>query len=213
MQGRVLGIHVDAWNERGESVKDEVGELVICAPFPSQPIGFWNDPDGRIYAESYFNDFPGVWRQGDLFQINSRGGCYIFGRSDATLNRHGVRIGTSEIYRTLESIREIEDAMVVAPSRSSGPEMFLFVKMRANQNLTDELNAQIRRRLKEDNSPRHVPDRILEAPSIPYTITGKRLEVPVRRILEGVPVAQVANPELMRDPAALDWYLRFSKNG
>tara|TARA_R100001086_G_scaffold218262_4_gene134897 strand:+ start:6910 stop:8973 length:2064 start_codon:yes stop_codon:yes gene_type:complete len=212
MQGRVLGIHVESWNEAGESVRDEIGELVICAAFPSMPVGFWNDPDRQRYHDSYFSDFPGVWRQGDLFVINTRGGCYIHGRSDATLNRHGVRIGTAEIYRTLEHIREIEDCMVIAPLLNGEPEMLLFVTRQDNDPLTSELEQRIRRALKETNSPRHVPDRILLAPSIPYTITGKRLEVPIRRILEGLPASKVANPDLMRDPASLDWYVKLSQN-
>ncbi|WP_081812151.1 acetoacetate--CoA ligase [Hyphomonas chukchiensis] len=210
MQGRVLGIHVEAWNERGESVRNEVAELVICAPFPSMPLGFWNDPGDQRYFESYFEDFPNAWRQGDLFMINDRGGCYIFGRSDATLNRHGIRIGTSEIYRTLEQMPEIDDAMVVAPTLQDGPQMLLFVTLRANAALTSAMDEMICRRLREDNSPRHVPDRIIKVPSIPYTITGKRLEVPVRRILEGTPVDQVANPDLMRDPGTLNWYLEYA---
>ncbi|KCZ86130.1 acetoacetyl-CoA synthetase [Hyphomonas adhaerens MHS-3] len=206
IQGAALGIHVDCLSPSGQSLRNETGELVIRSPSPSMPLGFWKDQDDARYRESYFSTYPGVWQQGDLCLINDRGGLYVFGRSDATLNRHGVRIGTAEIYRTLDSISEIEDGLVVCVS----DETILFVQMPAGKALTNELGDEIRKRLKLENSPRHVPDKIVQAPAIPYTLTGKRLEVPVRRLLEGSPIEQVADPQMLRDAAALEWFETFS---
>lgn len=210
MQGRALGIQIDCWSPEVRPVRNEVGELVIRAPFPSMPTGFWNDPDGARFRESYFSHFPGIWRQGDMLMINDRGGCFVFGRSDATLNRHGVRIGTAEIYRTLETIEAVQDSLVIGTSMHDHPRLLLFVKMRQGRELTGTVVSTIRARLSADNSPRHVPDEIIAVPAIPYTLTGKRLEVPVRRIIEGADPDKVTNRDLMREPSALDWYVHFA---
>ena len=205
IQGAALGIHVDCFSADGESLRNETGELVIRSPSPSMPIRFWNDPGDRRYHETYFSTFPGVWQQGDLCQINDRGGLYVMGRSDATLNRNGVRIGTAEIYRAMETLPEIEDSMVVCVS----DEIILFVQMREGHVFNDTAAAAISAALKRETSPRHIPNRIVEVPSIPYTLTGKRLEVPVRRLLEGTPLNRVADPQMLRDAQALEWFEQF----
>ena len=208
IQGAALGIHVDCLSEDGSSLRNETGELVIRSPSPSMPLGFWNDPNDKRYRDSYFSTYPGTWQQGDLCMINDRGGIYIFGRSDATLNRNGVRIGTAEIYRTLEDIPDVEDSLVVCLE----DQIILFLQLAQGETFSGKLCDQIRHALKSENSPRHVPDRIIEAPVIPYTITGKRLEVPVRRLLEGAPFESVADPQMLRDASSLEWFRNFSTN-
>ncbi len=212
IQAPHLGVAAQAWNDAGESVGDEVGELVITQPMPSMPVKFWNDPDGSRYRESYFGVFPGVWRQGDFFRINARGGCFVLGRSDATLNRHGVRIGTAEIYRALAALPEIDDALIVNLDLPGGKFfMPLFVKLRAGATLDDALVARIEECLRSANTPRHVPDRIYRVDAIPATLTGKKMEVPVRKILLGVPAERAANRSAMADPGALDWFVRYAQ--
>jgi acetoacetyl-CoA synthetase len=205
MQARSLGVAARAFDEHGNSVVDEVGELVITEPMPSMPVRLWGDQDGRRYRETYFADYPGVWRQGDFFRINRRGGCFVLGRSDATLNRHGVRIGTAEIYRALERMAEIQDALVVNLDLPGGRSfMALFVSLGGGQRLDADLEREIRDRLRREYSPRHVPDRIVQVPGIPMTLTGKKMEVPVRKILLGVAPEQAANRNAMANPQALD---------
>jgi acetoacetyl-CoA synthetase len=212
IQAPSLGVAAHAFNERGESVIDEVGELVITQPMPSMPVKFWNDPDGARYRESYFEEFPGVWRQGDFFRINARGGCFVLGRSDATLNRLGVRIGTAEIYRALGALPEIDDALVVSLDLPGGKFfMPLFVKLKDAFELNADLENRIRDRLRRDYTPRHVPDKIVQVPAIPMTLTGKKMEVPVRRILLGVSVDQAANRNAMVNPEALDHFVSYAK--
>lgn len=212
IQAPHLGVAAQAWNDAGESVVDEVGELVITQPMPSMPVKFWNDPDGSRYRESYFGVFPGVWRQGDFFRINARGGCFVLGRSDATLNRHGVRIGTAEIYRALAALPEIDDALIVNLDLPGGKFfMPLFVKLRAGATLDDALVARIEKCLRSAYTPRHVPDRIYRVDAIPATLTGKKMEVPVRKILLGVPAERAANRSAMADPGALDWFVRYAQ--
>lgn len=212
IQARQLGVAAYAFNEHGRRISDEVGELVITEPMPSMPIGFANDPEGRRYRESYFQDFPGVWRHGDFFRVNARGGCFVLGRSDATLNRHGVRIGTAEIYAALGSIAEVEDSLIVNLDLPGGTFfMPLFVKLRQGLLLDEPIAARIRATLKTEYSPRHVPDKIYQVDAIPYTLTGKKLEVPVRRILTGSAPEQVVNRHTMADPQALDWFLNYVK--
>lgn len=213
IQGPQLGILAECWSDDGERLIDEVGELVITRPFPSMPLYFWNDPEGRRYRETYFDQFPGIWRHGDLAKESRHNGFYIYGRSDATLNRHGVRIGTAEIYRTLEAIEEVGDGLVVScePPGSSAV-MILFVRLAPGTTLSDQLRRSIANRLRADNSPRHVPDMIVEAPDIPYTLTGKRLEVPIRKILMGADPATSANRDAMANPGLLDWYIQFSRS-
>ncbi|MEM5518090.1 acetoacetate--CoA ligase [Henriciella sp. AS95] len=205
IQGPALGIHVDCFSADGESLRNETGELVIRSPSPSMPIRFWNDPDDSRYHETYFSTFPGVWQQGDLCQINDRGGLYVVGRSDATLNRNGVRIGTAEIYRAMETLPEVADSLVVCVS----DEIILFVQMRDGHDFNDAASASISAALKRETSPRHIPNRIVAVPAIPYTLTGKRLEVPVRRLLEGTPLNRVADPQMLRDARALEWFEQF----
>jgi acetoacetyl-CoA synthetase len=172
---------------------------------PSMPVRFWGDEDGRRYRESYFTEFPGRWRQGDFFRVNQRGGCFVLGRSDATLNRDGVRIGTAEIYSALAAVPEVTDGLVVNLDRPGGGFfMPLFVTLAPGQVLDDRLRAAIRQRLRTEYTPRHVPDAIIEVPAIPVTLTGKKMEVPVRRILAGTPPAQAANPSAMANPDSLD---------
>ena len=211
IQAPHLGVSAQAWNDAGQSVVDEVGEMVITQPMPSMPVKFWNDPDGSRYRDSYFAVFPGVWRQGDFFRMNARGGCFVLGRSDATLNRHGVRIGTAEIYRALATLPEIDDALIVNLDLPGGKFfMPLFVRLKAGVSLDDALVARIGECLRSAYTPRHVPDRVYQVDSIPATLTGKKMEVPVRKILMGVPEAVAANRSAMADPTALDWFVRYA---
>ena len=212
IQAPQLGVALKAFDAEGHSVVNEVGEMVVTEPLPSMPICFWNDPNNERYRESYFEEYPGVWRQGDFFRINERGGCFVLGRSDATLNRHGVRIGTAEIYRTLAELPGIEDSLVVNLDLPGG-EFFmpLFVKLREGQPLDETIERAIKDRLRSSYSPRHVPDRIYAVPAIPYTLTGKKLEVPVRRILSGVAVEKAVNRAAMADPAALDYFIEYAR--
>ena len=200
-----------AWDERGRDVEDTVGELVVTSPAPSMPLRFWNDPGDRRYRETYFEHFPGVWRHGDFLKINPRGGCFIYGRSDSTLNRFGVRIGSAEIYRILERIPAVADSLVVCLERPDGGFfMPLFVKLAPSYELDDALRAEIVARLRSDGSPRHVPDTIVAVEAIPYTLTGKRMEIPVRRLLAGAAPAEVASRDAMMDPTALDVYIAYA---
>lgn len=212
IQARMLGIAVDCWSEAGRSIVDEPGELVLTAPCPMMPLALWGDSGGERYRDSYFADFPGVWRQGDRCRITPNGGLIILGRSDATLNRGGVRIGTAEIYRTVCDIAGIEDAIVVEAVAGGASQILLFVKLGAGCRLDAALRARIGERLRKENSPRHVPDVIVEAPGIPYTATGKRLEVPVKRLLEGADPTQVGDRSAMADPATFDWFAEFARD-
>lgn len=211
IQGLHLGVDGHAFNEEGRSVVGEVGELVITQPMPSMPVCFWNDKDNARYKETYFSTYDGVWRHGDFFLINERGGCFVLGRSDATLNRFGVRIGTAEIYRCMDAIDDVEDSLIVnldlPDSRFFMP---MFVMLREGRQLDDQLDMTLRKALRDRCSPRHVPDRIYQVEDIPYTFTGKKMEVPVRRILMGTPLEKAANPSVMRNPQALDYFVRFA---
>jgi len=211
IQARHLGVAAYAYNDRGQSVVDEVGELVITAPMPSMPVRLWDDDGDVRYRESYLDYFPGVWRHGDFFKVNARGGCFVLGRSDATLNRHGVRIGTAEVYRVLSRIDAVEDALIVNLDLPGGRFfMPLFVKLVDELMLDDAITAQIRDRLRREYTPRHVPDAIVQAPDIPVTLTGKKMEVPVRKILRGMPPEQAANPNAMANPGSLDFFVRYA---
>jgi acetoacetyl-CoA synthetase len=179
---------------------------------PSMPVRFWGDDDGRRYRASYFTGFPGRWRQGDFFRVNARGGCFVLGRSDATLNRDGVRIGTAEIYTVLASVPEVEDALIVNLDRPGGGFfMPLFVKLATGRVLDGRLREEIRSRLRKEYTPRHVPDAIVQVPDIPVTLTGKKMEVPVQRILLGAPPEAAANRDAMANPASLEAYVSFAK--
>ncbi|HEX5927903.1 MAG TPA: acetoacetate--CoA ligase [Solirubrobacterales bacterium] len=208
LQGRALGAAVEAWDEDGNAVVDEVGELVVTAPMPSMPVGFWGDADGSRYRSSYFEMFPGVWRHGDWIEITSRGTAVIYGRSDSTINRSGVRMGTSEIYRAVLSIDAIVDALVVdVPRPGTEGWMPLFVVLREGAELDEELPREIARRVRERCSPRHVPDQVFQIDAVPRTLSGKVLEVPVKRILMGTPVEQAASRDSLANPAALDYFV------
>ena len=212
IQARQLGVAAYAFDERGRALVDEIGELVITQPLPSMPVGFWGDTDGSRYRASYFDQYPGVWRHGDFFRVNARGGCFVLGRSDATLNRHGVRIGTAEVYRSLLNVPEIEDALIVNLDLPDGRFfMPLFVQLRAGCPLDAPLKERIRSRMRADYSPRHVPDEIFQVSAIPYTLTGKKMEVPVRRILMGVSADQAANRSAMAQVEALDYFIEFAR--
>lgn len=212
IQARLLGMAVDVWNEAGETLVDTVGELVVTRAMPSAPLTFWGEDGSARYHESYYGVFPGVWRHGDLAKINSRGGVYIYGRSDSTLNRHGVRIGTAEIYKIVEQIPEVADALVVCcETPSGGFYMPMFVTPRDGSEINEVAKASIERLLRNDASPRHVPDEIVEAPAIPYTLTGKKMEVPIRKLLMGVAPEKAASRDAMVNPALLEWYVEFAE--
>jgi acetoacetyl-CoA synthetase len=206
LQARALGAKLEVWDPEGRSLIDEVGELVITEPMPSMPISFWNDPDGERYRESYFSMYPGVWRHGDWIEITSRGSAIIHGRSDSTINRGGVRMGTSEIYSAVLRLEEITDALVVDVDGW----MPLFVVLAGEAELNDELKRRIAARIREDCSPRHVPSEVLAVNQIPRTLTGKVLEVPVKRILMGSPPEKAASRDTLADPQALDWFADFA---
>ena len=204
IQCRCLGAKVEAFDAEGRSVVDEVGELVITEPMPSMPVSFWSDPDGRRYRSSYFESFPGVWRHGDWIKITRRGTCVISGRSDATLNRGGVRLGTSELYRVVDAIPGIRESLVVDTGQLGAQgELLLFLVTEAGTEVDEELRARVSAALRTQLSPRHVPDRIHQVPDIPKTLNGKRLEVPVKRLLMGAPLEEVASPGALGDPDAL----------
>ena len=208
LQARSLGAAVEAWSPAGEPLVDEVGELVITQPMPSMPIYFWGDEDGSRYQESYFSDYPGIWRHGDWIKITSRGTAVIYGRSDSTINRGGVRMGTSEIYRAVMSLDDVVDALVVdVPKPGTDGWMPLFVVLRDGVELDDELIAAIRKRVREDCSPRHVPDEVIQIAQAPRTLSGKLLEVPVKRILMGTPAEEAASRESLANPEALDTFV------
>ncbi|MFW6099159.1 MAG: acetoacetate--CoA ligase [Thermodesulfobacteriota bacterium] len=203
LQCRQLAMKVEAYNENGEPVINEQGELVCTAPAPSMPIYFWDDPDGERYHAAYFDVYPNVWRHGDYIEINDRGGVVIYGRSDATLNPGGVRIGTAEIYRLVEQMDEIEDSLVVGQNWENDVRVVLFVKMAQGHELTDELKQKIKKTLMTHASPRHVPAKIIATPAIPYTLNMKKVEIAVKKMIEGKPVL---NRDALSNPEALDFY-------
>jgi acetoacetyl-CoA synthetase len=207
LQARCLGASVEAWDEEGRSLVDEVGELVITKPMPSMPLFFWGDADGSRYRDSYFSMYPGIWRHGDWIEITSRGTAVIYGRSDSTINRGGVRMGTSEIYRAVAEVPEVIDSLVVdVPRPGTEGWMPLFVVLREGAELDDELTGEIKRRIREQCSPRHVPDEIFQIAEVPRTLSGKALEVPVKRILMGEPPERAASRDSLANPAALDYF-------
>ncbi len=208
---RALGAAVEAFAEDGRALIGEQGELVLTAPMPSMPVRFWNDDDGSRYRAAYFGEFPGIWRHGDWITITERGSCVITGRSDATLNRGGVRIGTAEFYAVVESLPEIADSVVI--HLEVGDELLLFVALREGQQLDDALQQRIRVGLRSQLSPRHVPDRIVSVPAVPRTLSGKKLEVPLKRILTGTPVDEAASRGSLANPQALDAFLEYAGRG
>jgi acetoacetyl-CoA synthetase len=212
ISGRLLGVATDALDPQGKPLVGALGELVITRPMPSMPVELWGDADGSLYRSSYFDMFPGIWRQGDWIQFSERGSCIVTGRSDATLNRGGVRLGTSEFYSVVEELPEITDSLVVHLEDSEGGagELVLFVVLAHGAALDDALRSRIGRGLRSELSPRHVPDTIRAVPAIPRTLTGKKLETPVKRILLGVAPEEVASRDALLDPTALDAFTRLS---
>jgi acetoacetyl-CoA synthetase len=207
ISGRCLGASVEAFGPSGQPVIGEVGELVLTEPMPSMPVGFWNDESGERYQASYFADYPGVWRHGDWIMILPDGGCIIYGRSDATLNRGGVRMGTSEFYRVVERLPEITDSLVVDTGKlGQEGRLILYVVPADGQQLDDALTGKIRSLLRSELSPRHVPDEVHQVPGIPRTLSGKKLEVPVRKILQGTPAADAADSDALANPEVLSYF-------
>ena len=207
MQARMLGVAVEAWDSSGNGLVDEVGELVVTKPMPSMPIRFWNDPDGQRHHDSYFSTYPGVWRHGDWLRITRRGSAIVYGRSDSTINRGGIRMGTAEIYAAALAAPGIADALAVDVPKADDiteSSMTLFVVVDESAALTADLEAELRRRIRTDCSPRHVPDAIVEVPAVPRTLTGKLLEVPVKRLLMGHAPESVATRDAMANPEAFD---------
>lgn len=206
-----LGVACDAWDATGRPVRDSVGELVVTRPMPSMPIGFWNDPDGSRYRDAYFSTFSGVWRHGDWITITPRGSIVFHGRSDSTLNRNGVRMGSADIYQAVERLPEISETLVVGVEEPEGGYwMPLFVCLHDGFLLTNDLADRIRRAVRENVSPRHVPDEIIVAPRIPHTRTGKKLEIPIKRLLMGERLTAVAEPGSVDDPEVLSWFAEFA---
>jgi acetoacetyl-CoA synthetase len=210
--GRCLAVDVAAYDEDAQPVVGELGELVIRSPMPSMPVGFWNDPGDERYRAAYFEHFPGVWRHGDWIMFTERGSCVITGRSDATLNRGGVRLGTGEVYSVVEGLDEVMESLVVhIEDPGGGPgELILFVVLAEGTELDDELRSRIAGELRGTLSPRHVPDTVAAVPAIPKTLTMKKLELPVKRILLGDPPEKVASRDALADPSALDAFVAFA---
>ncbi len=212
LQGRSLGASVHAFDEDGNSVIDQVGELVITEPMPSMPLFLWGDDDGSRYRASYFEHYPGVWRHGDWIEITSRGTAVIYGRSDSTINRQGVRMGTSEIYRAVQGLPEVVDSLVVdVPRPGTEGWMPLFVVLAPGTELDPGLVAEIKRRIREQCSPRHVPNEVFQIAEVPRTLSGKALEVPVKRILMGTPPEQAASRDSLANPEALDYFVELAR--
>jgi acetoacetyl-CoA synthetase len=203
LQCRGLAMKVEAYDENGRPVINQQGELVCSKPFPSMPIYFWDDPDGAKYHSAYFDVYPGVWRHGDFILINDRGGVVIYGRSDATLNPGGVRIGTAEIYRLVEQLEEVEDSVVVGQNWKNDVRVILFLKMAPGYQLSDDIRANILRLIRENASPRHVPKKIISVPAVPYTLNMKKVELAVKKMIEGRPVL---NRDALSNPDVLEFY-------
>jgi len=203
LQCRGLAMKVAAFDNEGNSTTNQQGELVCLAPFPSMPIYFWDDPDNSKYHAAYFDVYPNVWRHGDFIEVTDRGGVIIYGRSDATLNPGGVRIGTGEIYRLLDQIEEIEDSVIVGQSWKKDVRVILFVKLAAGYELTDDLITKIKQTIRANASPRHVPSKILTIPDVPYTLNMKKVELAVKKVIEGKPVL---NKDALSNPESLDYY-------
>lgn len=208
---RSLGCAVEAWDEAGNAVIDEVGELVITRPMPSMPVSFWNDEDGQRYHDAYFDTYPGVWRHGDWIRITERGSAVIYGRSDSTINRQGIRMGTAELYQVVEALPEIVDSLVV-DLEYLGRDSYLplFVVLAEGAALDDALVARIRAGIREGLSPRHVPDDVFAVDAIPRTFSGKKMEIPVRRLLLGKAPSEAINRDTMANPESIDWFVDFA---
>ena len=213
IQCKALGVSLFAYDDAENAIEDDLGEMVIDKPMPSMPIYFWNDENNKRYKASYFEHFPNKWRHGDFIKINSKThGIVIFGRSDATLNRHGIRIGTAEIYRAVNKIEAVEDSLIVNLELEGGRHyMLLFVKMKPSYTLTDNVKTAINQQLKIEYTPRHVPDDIIEVKDIPYTISGKKMEAPIKKILLKMPFETSINVDSMKNPEAVNFFVEFAK--
>ncbi|MBV1932914.1 MAG: acetoacetate--CoA ligase [Porticoccaceae bacterium] len=212
IQCRMLGVDVRALDDDGNALINEVGEMVITEPMPSMPIYFWNDEDDQRYKESYFEEYPGWWRHGDWMRLSEQGTIQIMGRSDSTLNRGGIRIGTSEVYRGVEKVEAIADSLVLSIELSGGRHyMPLFVQLKEGFSLNENIVTQLKQSLREDFTPRHVPDEVFQIDEIPYTMTGKKLETPVKKILMGFDIDKSVNRDAMRNPETIDYFIEFSK--
>jgi acetoacetyl-CoA synthetase len=212
MQCRLLGCAVEAWDEQGRPVVGEVGELVCTRPIPSMPLSFWNDPGHKRYLSSYFDMYPGVWRHGDWLKVTPEGGCIIYGRSDATINRHGLRMGTSELYSAVEALPEVLDSMVVdLEYLGRASYMPLFVVLRPGLALDDALRTRIHGAIRTALSPRFVPDAIFQVAEIPRTLSGKKQELPIKKLLLGQPIEKVVNKDAMANPDCLAWYVQLAQ--
>ncbi|MDA8335905.1 MAG: acetoacetate--CoA ligase [Peptococcaceae bacterium] len=207
LQCRALGVNVQAYDEKGRPLVDEVGELVVTDPMPSMPLYFWNDPGNQRYLDSYFDIYPGVWRHGDWIKITPRGSAIIYGRSDSTLNRMGVRMGSSEIYSVVEDLPEVKDSLIVGIELPGGGYyMPLFLVLAEGAALDDPLKAKVREKIRAALTPRHVPDEIFALPEVPRTLSGKKLEVPVKKILSGVSIERAVNIDSMSNPNAITYF-------
>jgi acetoacetyl-CoA synthetase len=212
LQCRALGAKVEAFDEQGHSLIDEVGELVITAPLPSMPIYFWNDPDGKKYQNSYFDLYPGVWRHGDWIKIKPSGSAVIYGRSDSTINRKGIRMGSSEIYRVVEDMPEVLDSLIIGLERPGGNYYLpLFVVLKPGIVLDDELKTRIRTQLRTHLTPHHVPDEIIAVPEVPRTLSGKKLEVPIKKIFLGMPLEKAVSLGALSNPQAIQFFVEFAQ--
>lgn len=212
IQCRALGCKLEAYNEAGQPVLEEVGEMVVTKPMPSMPIYFWGDENFQRYKESYFEMFPGKWRHGDWMMLTKRKGIIIYGRSDSTLNRGGVRIGTSEIYRAVDLIEEVSDSLIICIENEKGDfYMPLFIVLKPGFSMTDDLRDKVNTTIRSENTPRHVPDEIIEIKEVPYTISGKKVETPVKKILQGKSYQSSLNKDALRNPSSLDFFIEFSK--
>jgi acetoacetyl-CoA synthetase len=211
LQCRTLGAKVDAFDETGHPIVNEVGELVITEPMPSMPLFFWNDSEGKRYRESYFEMFPGIWRHGDWVKLTSTGSAHIYGRSDSTLNRQGVRMGTSEIYRVVEAVPSVTDSLILGIELPGGGYyMPLFVVVADGAVLDDALVTTIKQRLSAALSPRHVPDEVIQIPEVPRTLNGKKLEVPIKKLMLGIAAEKAFNPGSVANPQATEFFVRFA---
>ncbi len=213
LQCRLPGAKVEAFDDHSTSLTNEVGELVITEPMPSMPLFFWNDPQGKRYSESYFEMYPGIWRHGDWVKITSRGSAIIYGRSDSTINRKGIRMGSSEIYRVVEDAPEVLDSLIIGVERPGGAYyMPLFVVLKPGVELDDSLKASIRARIRANLSPHHVPDEIIAIPEVPRTLNGKKLEVPVKKLFMGIPLEKAISIDSMSNPHVMQFFIEFARS-
>jgi acetoacetyl-CoA synthetase len=207
-----LGSATEAFDDEGHALINQVGELVCTKPLPSMPLYFWNDPENKRYFDSYFTQFPGVWRHGDWLEITDRGSAIIYGRSDSTINRHGIRMGTSELYRVVEAFAEIADSLVIDLEYLGRPSMMLlFVVLRGAHALDEALSKRLLSAIREQLSARHVPNAVHAIAEVPRTLSGKKLEVPVKKILLGQDPAAALNKDSMANPQSIQWFIEFGK--